>query len=376
MTHSRCTPICTFLFMVMNVGFFHGTAGATDTPTQRTVNVYGWADYIAPQTLARFEQQTGIRVNYDTFDSTDMLEAKLLTGRSGYDVVVPGVAMLDRLIHAKALQPSNMQGYPQAAEYDPQLLGQLAVVDPGNRYAVPYAWGTTGLAFNRAAIEKRIPNAPLNSFDLLFKPEYADKLKDCGIAIIDSPQEVLSIALHYLGKNPYGDSSEDLAKAGHLLNQLRPNLRYIAFGKQSSDLANGDLCLALTYNGDAVTANAQAIEVGKAHRVEYSIPREGTLAWIDTLAIPVDAPHPQEAKALIEFLTSSTAMGELTNAIHYANANPVSMTHINQAWRDNVTLFPPNEVRQTLFGEEPMSVKNLRNRTREWTNFRSQVSKD
>lgn len=362
--------------MVINVGFFHGTVGAAETPIQRTVNLYGWADYIAPQTLARFEQQTGIRVNYDTFDSTDMLEAKLLTGRSGYDVVVPGVAMLERLIHAKALQPSNMQGYSQAAEYDPQLLDQLAVVDPGNRYAVPYAWGTTGLAYNRAAIEKRIPNAPLNSFDLLFKPEYADKLKDCGIAIIDSPQEVLSIALHYLGKNPYGDSNEDLAKAGRLLNQLRPNLRYIAFGKQSSDLANGDLCLALTYNGDAVTANAQAIEAGKAHRVEYSIPREGTLAWIDTLAIPADAPHPQEAKALIEFLTRSTAMGELTNAIHYANANPASMTHINQAWRENVTLFPPNEVRQTLFGEEPMSVKTLRNRTREWTNFRSQVSKD
>jgi len=376
MAHSRGSPVSKRLLMVMTLALISGGAGAAETALQRSVNVYGWADYIAPQTLVRFEQQTGIRIHYDTFDSADMLEAKLLTGRSGYDVVMPGVAMLDRLIRADALQPSQMQHYPQAAEYDPQLLSQLAAVDPGNRYAVPYAWGTTGLAFIREAIEQRIPNPPLNSFDLLFKPEYASKLKDCGIAIIDSPQEVLSIALHYLGKNPYGDSSAELAQAGQLLNELRPNLRYIAFGKQASDLANGNLCLALTYNGDAVTANAQAIEAGQAHTVEYRIPREGTLAWIDTLAIPADAPHPQEAKALIEFLTSATAMAELTNAIFYANANSTSVAQITQTLRENTTLFPPSNVRQTLFGEEPLSAKTLRQRTREWARFRSQVSQE
>ncbi len=376
MAYSRCSPLFRSLVAVSTLCLFASAASAAQTDAARSVNVYGWADYITPQTLARFEQQTGIQINYDTFDSADMLEAKLLTGRSGYDVVFPGIAMLDRLIRAKALQPSQMQGYPQASEYDPQLLNQLAVVDPGNRYAVPYAWGTTGLAFNRKAIEQRIPNPPLDSFDLLFKPEYASKLKDCGIAIIDSPQEVLSIALHYLGKNPYGTSAADLAQAGQLLNTLRPNLRYIAFGKQTSDLANGDLCLALTYNGDAFTANTQASEAGKPYSIEYRIPHEGTLAWVDTLAIPADAPHPAEAKALIEFLTSATAMAELTNTIYYANANQASATLVAPALREEHTLFPPAQARKTLFGEEPLSVKTIRERTRLWANFRSQVSQD
>ncbi|MEN0106430.1 MAG: extracellular solute-binding protein, partial [Pseudomonas sp.] len=291
-------------------------------------------------------------------------------------VVIPGIAMLDRLIRAKALQPSQMLGYQQASEYDPQLLKQLAAVDPGNRYAVPYAWGTTGLAFNRTAIEKRLANPPLDSFDLLFKPEYASQLKDCGIAIIDSPQEVLSIALHTLGKNPYGASASDLAEAGQLLNTLRPNLRYIAFGKQTSDLANGDLCLALTYNGDALTANAQANDAGKPYSIEYRIPREGTLAWVDTLAIPADAPHPDEAKTLIAFLTNATAMAELTNTIYYANANQASATLISPELRNNATLFPPAAARATLFGEEPLSGKTIRERTRLWASFRSQVSQD
>ncbi|MNO88527.1 Putrescine-binding periplasmic protein precursor [compost metagenome] len=305
-----------------------------------------------------------------------MLEAKMLTGGSGYDVVIPGIAMLDRLIHAKALQPSGMQSYAQVGDYDPQLLSQLAAVDPGNAHAVPYAWGTTGLAFNREAVEKRIPDAPLDSFDLLFKPEYASRLKDCGIAIVDSPQEVLSIALHYLGKDAYSKNPDDLAEVRKLLAQLRPNLRYIAFGKQASDLANGNICLALTYNGDAVAARNQAQAAGKNFTIDYRIPREGTLVWVDTLAMPVDAPHPREARDLIEFLTSAESMAELTNSIYYANTNLASAGKVTKELRESPILFPPEEVRRTLFGEEPLPRKTLRERTRTWASFRTKVSGD
>ncbi|WP_052081110.1 extracellular solute-binding protein [Pseudomonas sp. ML96] len=360
-------------FVLSATGLLLAASNAAAAEAARTVNVYGWAGYIASETLARFEQQTGIRVKYDSFDSADILEAKLLTGHSGYDVVVPGVAMLDRLIRAKALQPTAMQQYKAAGQYDAQLLGQLAQVDPGNLYAVPYAWGTTGLAYNQDAVEKRIPGAPLNSFDLLFKPEYASKLKDCGIAIIDSPQEVMSIALHYLGKNPYSQSSADYGAAKQLLEQLRPNLRYIAFGKQSNDLANGDLCLALTYNGDAVVAKGQATAAGKPFTVGYQIPREGTLAWIDTLAIPADAPHAAEAKAFIEFVTDAESMAEMTNALYYANANRASIDRLPTELREDETLFPSAERRQTLFGEEPLPARTLRERTRVWAGFRTQV---
>ncbi|QOF88296.1 extracellular solute-binding protein [Pseudomonas sp. ADPe] len=339
----------------------------------RTVNVYAWASYLAPETLARFEKQTGIKVKYDSFDSADVLEAKLMTGHTGYDVVQPGVAMLDRLIRAKALQPSGMQQYKTKEQYDPQLLAQLEKVDPGNLYAVPYAWGTTGLAYNKDAIEKRIPNAPLNSFDLLFKPEYTSKLKDCGIAIIDSPQEVMSIALHYLGKNPYSQNSADYIAAKQLLDKLRPNLRYIAFGKQSNDLANGDLCLALSYNGDAMTAKGQAVAANKPFAIGYQIPKEGTLAWIDNFAIPADAPHVEEAKEFIEFVTEAEGMAEMTNTLYYANANRASLDKVNPVLRNDETLFPSAESRKTLFGEEPLPARTLRERTRTWASFRTNV---
>lgn len=363
-----------FASLVMTAtGMLLTGSNAVAADATRTVNLYAWAGYFAPETLARFEKQTGIKVKYDSFDNADVLEAKLMTGHSGYDVVQPGVAMLDRLIRAKALQPSGMQEYKTKEQYDPQLLAQLEMVDPGNLYAVPYAWGTTGLAYNQNAVEKRIPNAPFNSFDLLFKPEYASKLKDCGVAIIDSPHEVLSIALHYLGKNPYSQDSADYKAAQQLLEKLRPNLRYIAFGKQSNDLANGNLCLALSYNGDAMVAKGQAIAANQPFTIGYQVPKEGTLVWIDNFAIPADAPHAEEAKAFIEFVTEAEAMAEMTNSLYYANANRASLDRVDSALRNDETLFPSADRRKTLFGEEPLPARTLRERTRAWASFRTKV---
>jgi putrescine transport system substrate-binding protein len=260
---------------------------------EKVLNLYSWADYVAPDALRRFEKETGIHVRYDTFDTPQVLETKLLTGGSGYDVVVPSSSVLARGLAAGALQEIPHDGLKGYANLDPDMLEKLAAVDPGNRYGVPYTWGTLGLGMNVEAVQQRLPNAPLNSLDLLFKPEYASKLKDCGIAILDSPQEVIGLALHYLGKDPYSTEKADLTAADALLRQLQPSVLYVATGRQINDLANGSVCLALTYKGDASMAADQARKANKPFEVAYRIPREGTLVWQDNLAIPKDAPHPK-----------------------------------------------------------------------------------
>jgi putrescine transport system substrate-binding protein len=220
----------------------------------KVVNLYSWADYVAPETLQRFERETGYKVRYDTFDTTEVLETKLLTGGSGYDVVVPSSTVLARALKANALQPLDAQAMPGYANLDKDLLAKLAEADPGNRHAVPYTWGTLGLGVNVEAVRQRLGDVPLDSLDLLFKPEYASRLKECGIAMPDSPQEVIGVALNYLGKDPYSQDKADLAAAQNLLSQLQPSISYVANGRQISDLANGSVCLALTYNGDAAMA--------------------------------------------------------------------------------------------------------------------------
>lgn len=239
---------------------------------EKVVNLYSWADYVAPQTLARFEKETGYKVRYDTFDTTEVLETKLLTGGSGYDVVVPSATVLARALKAGALQPLEAQAMPGYANLDPDLLAKLAEADPGNRHAVPYTWGTLGLGVNVEAVRQRLGDVPLDSLDLLFKPEYASRLKDCGIAMPDSPQEVIGVTLNYLGKDPYSQDKADLDAAQALLQQLQPSISYVANGRQINDLANGSVCLALTYNGDAAMAADQARRAGKPFELIYRIP--------------------------------------------------------------------------------------------------------
>ena len=337
----------------------------------KTLNLYSWADYVPPQTLQRFEQETGIHVRYDTFDTSEVLETKLLTGGSGYDVVVPSSSVLARGLAAGALKEIPHEGLKGYANLDPDLLTKLAAVDPGNRYAVPYTWGTLGLGMNVEAVKKRLPDVPLNSLDLLFKPEYAAKLKDCGIAILDSPQEVIGLALHYLGKDPYSTDKTDLAAAEALLQKLQPSVLYVATGRQISDLANGTVCLALTYNGDASMAADQAHKANKPFEVAYRIPKEGTLIWQDNLAIPKDAPHPEAARAFIEFMLRPDSVAELTNTLFFATANQAATPLVDEAVRNDPDIYPPANVRELLYADRSMSLKDMRQRTRLWTTFRS-----
>lgn len=337
---------------------------------EAVLNIYNWADYVAPEALKRFQSETGIRVKYDTFDSAEVLDSKLLTGGSGYDVVFPASSGLARAIQAQAVQPLGTLG--NAGNLDTELLGKLASVDPGNRYGVPYTWGTVGLGINQQAVQQRLPGVPLNSLDLLFKPQYASRLQDCGIAVLDSPQEVIAIALHYLGKDPYSSAAADLDAVQQLLAQLQPNLRYVGTGKHIDDLANGSICLALTYTGDAGMAAVRAAEAGQPFDVLFRIPQEGTLIWFDTMAIPVDAPHPEAARAFIDYMLKPEAIAELTNTLYFANANAASAPLLDKAVSGDPDIYPPTEVRATLFPERIQSLREQRLRTRLWTSFRSQ----
>ncbi|ATE77490.1 polyamine ABC transporter substrate-binding protein [Pseudomonas frederiksbergensis] len=338
---------------------------------EKVLNLYSWADYVAPETLQRFEKETGIHVRYDTFDTPEVLETKLLTGGSGYDVVVPSSSVLARGLVAGALKEIPHDGLKGYANLDPDMLEKLAAVDPGNRYGVPYTWGTLGLGMNVEAVKQRLPNVPLNSLDLLFKPEYASKLKDCGIAILDSPQEVIGLALHYLGKDPYSTDKADLTAADALLRQLQPSVLYVATGRQINDLANGSVCLALTYNGDASMAADQARKANKPFEVAYHIPREGTLVWQDNLAIPKDAPHPEAARAFIEFMLRPESVAALTNTLFFATANQAATPLVDEAVRSDPDIYPQAEVRERLYADRSMSLKDMRQRTRLWTTFRS-----
>lgn len=337
---------------------------------EQTLNLYNWADYVAPDALQRFQAETGIQVRYDTFDSAEVLDAKLLTGGSGYDIVFPASSGLARAIQAKAVQPVGE--LDNAANLDPEMLAKLAFIDPGNRFGVPYTWGTVGLGINRQAVEQRLPGVALDSLDLLFKSEYASKLKDCGIAVLDSPQEVVAIALHYLGKKPYGGDPADLDAVRQLLADLQPSLRYVGQGRQIDDLAKGEICLALTYTGDAGMAAARAAEAEQPFEVIYRIPSEGTLIWFDTMAIPADAPHPEAARAFIDYMLRPEAIAELTNSLYFANANRAATPLLDEAVRNDPHIYPPQAVREKLFAERILPLRAQRERTRLWAAFRTQ----
>jgi putrescine transport system substrate-binding protein len=338
----------------------------------KALNLYSWSAYIPEQALQRFKDETGIRVKYDIFDSAEALDSKLLTGGSGYDVVFPASSGLARAIQAGAVQPVERSRLSNLGNLDGELLAKLAAADPGNQYGVPYTWGTVGLGYNREALEQRLPGMPRNSLDLLFKPEYASRLKDCGIAVIDSPQEVISIALHYLGKDPYSSDKADLAAVQQLLAGLQPSLRYVGSGRHIDDLAKGEICLALTYNGDAFMAADNAREAGQPFSVEYRVPVEGTLIWFDTMAIPADAPHPQAAHAFIDFMLRPEAIAELTNSVFFANANQAATALVDEAIAGDPDIYPPQAIRERLFSEQLMPLRQQRERTRIWTTFRSQ----
>lgn len=340
------------------------------TAEEKVVNVYNWYDYIDPDVLRKFEARYGVQVHYNVFDSNNTLEAKLLAGHSGYDVVFPSGAYLESLIAAGVFQPLDKSRLPNLKNLDPLIMRRLAAHDPGNAYAIDYAWGITGMAYNAAAIQARLPQAPVDSWSLMFDPQVAARLADCGIGLYESPNIIVPSVLAWLGEPPDSEAPGKLEKAQHALLAVRPYFRKISNGSLVDDLSTGELCLIIASNGDAMQAQERTRIAANGIQVRYSIPREGAVMWFDAAAIPKDAPHPDNAHRLVDFLMDPAIAAENSNAIHYPNGNAASQSMLQPELR-NAAIFPSDERASHLIPERARSEDYVRLRTRMWTRFRT-----
>jgi putrescine transport system substrate-binding protein len=339
------------------------------TDAEKVVNVYNWSDYIDPAVLEQFTQETGIKVNYDVFDNNEVLQTKLLAGSTGYDVVVPSASFLELQIKAGVFQQLDRAKLTNWGNLDTGILDRVAKHDPGNLHSVNYMWGTTSIGFNVAKVKAIDPAAPVDSWTLLLDPQWSSKFKDCGISVLDAPDEVVGVVLAYLGRDPNSEKAEDLAAAEEVLMKLRPNIRLIHSSQYIDSLANGDICIALGWSGDILQARSRAQEAGKGVEIALSVPKEGTIIWFDMLAIPADAPHPNNAHQFINFLMRPDVAAKNSNAVHYANAVAASKDLIDPAVRNDPGVYPPQETMDKLFPNLARSPEFTRQLNRTWTRF-------
>jgi putrescine transport system substrate-binding protein len=349
-----------------------GSAGAAKGASdEKVVNVYNWSDYIDPGVIKDFEAKTGIKVNYDVFDSNEVLETKLLAGNTGYDVVVPTANFLERQIQAGVFQKLDKSRLPNLKNVDPDILKRIARHDPGNQYGVNYLWGTSGVGYNAAKIKERMPDAPVDSWRMLYDPAIVSKFKDCGVSVFDTPSEVVSTVLIYLGKNANSLSPDDLAAADKVLMAIRPYLRYVDSSRYIEDLANGETCLVLGWSGDVLQARDRAHEAGKGIEIKYSIPKEGAVISFDMLAIPADAPHPLNALTFMNYLLQPEVAARNSNLIRYANSVPGSRPLLSEKARDDPNIYPPPDVMAKLVPNLAQPPGYTRLLTRTWTRFKT-----
>ncbi len=344
---------------------------ATTTQASPSVSVYNWTDYIGDTTLADFQASSGIKVVYDVFDSNETLEGKLLAGRTGYDVVVPSNHFLARQAQAGAFLPLDRSKLPNWQHLDPKLLKQLEQNDPGNQYAVPYLWGTNGIGYNVDKVKAALGVDHIDSWAVLFEPENLKKLKQCGVAFMDSPDELFPAILNYLGMDPRSEQPADYAKAEARLLELRPYITYFHSSKYVSDLANGDVCVAFGYSGDVFQAANRAVEAKNGVKVAYSIPKEGSNLWFDLLAIPKDANNPEQALAFINYLLDPKVIAKVSATVGYANANPDAQAYMDASLVNNPEIYPPQAVLDKLYISSTPSPKIMRVMTRSWSKIKS-----
>jgi len=344
---------------------------APEESEERVVNLYNWYDYIKPDVLRDFESKTGIRVRYNVFDSNDTLQAKLLAGHSGYDVVFPSSAYLQSLIPAGVFRPLDKTRLPNLVNMDAGMMQRLAATDPANSHAVPYAWGITGFAYDEAKIHARLPQAPVGSWSMLFDPKVAAHFADCGIGLYESPNIIVPSVLAWLGEpQPNSEDPSVLGRAEQALLAARPYIRKVSTGSLVDDLSSGELCIIIASNGDAMQAEERARIAHNGERIRYTIPREGAVIWFDVAAIPADAPHPENAHRFINFLMDATVAAENTNAIHFPNGNAASQRGV-QPELANAKIFPGADLAARLIPETAKGEQYVRLRTRVWTRFRT-----
>ena len=342
-----------------------------DTDAEKTVNVYNWSDYIEPTVLEAFTKETGVTVNYEVMDSNELLETKLVAGRTGYDVVVPSANFLARQIKSGIYQKLDKSKLDQLKNLDPDITKRLEVFDPGNEHAVNYMWGTSGVAYNEEAIKAAMPDAPVDSFAMFWDPKVVSKFAKCGVSVLDAPSEVIGTVLIYLGKDANSEKPEDLKAAEKVLLSVRPYIRLINSSKYIEDLANGEICLALGWSGDTLQARDRASEAQKPFTIKYNIPKEGAVMFFDNMAIPADASHVKNAHLFINYMLRPEVAAKNSNFISFANSNAASWPLVSAEVKNNPGIFPTPEMMPKLVPDLPESAEFTRVLTRTWTRFRT-----
>lgn len=337
----------------------------------KTVNVYNWNDYIEPKVLEEFTRETGIKVVYDTYDNNEIVETKMLTGKSGYDIVVPSGPFLQRLIGAGVFEKLDKSKLPNAKNLWPEVAEKLAVYDPSNAHAINYMWGTTGIGINVAKVKERLGDLPLNSWDLVLKPGVVDKLKDCGVYVLDAPEDVFPGVLRYLGLPPNSKKPEDITKAADHLMKVRGAVRKFHSSEYINALAAGDICIAIGYSGDVLQARRRAEEAKNGVTIDYLIPKEGALMWFDSFAMPTDAPNKDNAYAFLNFMMRGDVAAQNTNMVSYASGNLAAKPEIDKAILDNPNIYPDAETFARLFTNTAYDEKVQKVVTRQWTRVKT-----
>jgi putrescine transport system substrate-binding protein len=345
---------------------------AAPAAEDKVVNVLNWSDYIAEDTVANFEKETGIKVTYDVFDSNEVLEAKLMTGNSGYDVVVPSLTFLARQIQAGVFMPLDKSRLSNYGNLDPQIQALIAQNDKDNAHSANYLWGTTGIGYNVDKVKERLgDNAPVDDLKIFFDPELVSKFTDCGVYVLDTPSEILPMALDYLGEEPNSFDPVVIQKGVDLMLKIRPHITQFHSSQVVDALANGDACLALAWSGDVMQAAARADEAGKGVKVGYAIPKQGAPVWFDMMAIPKDAKHPNNAHIFIDYMLRADVMANIQNYVAYASGNAKAKELINEEIRNDPRVYPTPEVQATLYNLAviPPEVDRIFNRA--WTTIKT-----
>jgi len=338
---------------------------------EKVLNIYNWADYIAPETIPGFEREYGIKVNYDLYDATAVAEAKLLAGSTGYDLVLQALRYAARIIPIGVFQPLDKSRLPRWDNLDPWVLEMMARPDPGNTYAAPYMWGTTGFMYNIDMVRERMPDAPVESAAMLFDPAVVVHFADCGIIWLDEASTVIPLVMLYLGYDPHSMVPQQLEEAEAVLKSVRPYVLYINSAMGLNDMGNRDVCLAMAWSGDYVQAQNRADEVGAGVRLAYTAPREGTVLWFDALLIPADAPHPGNAHLFLDYLMRPEVIAPISEYTGYANANRASIPFLDPELAGDPAAYPPMEARAGWQAGLLYDPKRERVRSRIWSRVKT-----
>lgn len=362
-----CRPRATALALLAALA----AAPAAARAEEARLNLYNWADYIGTDTIARFEAETGIKVTYDTYDSDAAMEAKVMAGESGYDLLTTSANFFGRQIKAGVYARIDKARLPNWKNLDPAMLAMLAPHDPGNAHAVPYLFGVNGFAYNVKLVRALMPDAPVDSLDMIFKPDIARRFAGCGITFMDSAEDVLQLALNYLGKDPNTTSAEDYAAAETMLLRVRPYVRAFDSAAYINALPNREICIAMSWSGDYQTALRRGAAAGIALDLAFTIPREGANIWFDAWLMPEGAPHPQNAYKFLNYIMKPEVIAAVTNTIHYGNANLAARRYVEPELLTNPAIYPDIAHGPHLYPSAEVGARLERLRTRVWNRIKT-----